>query len=389
MRSIGVVSTSRADYTGYRPLLKALQADPEIDLKLYVSGMHLSPEFGMTVALIEKDGLEVAERIEVLLSSDTPEGIAKSTGVGLIGFGQAFARSRPDILVVMGDRYEMFAAAAAALPFKVPIAHIGGGDVTQGAMDDALRHSMTKLSHLHFVSTEAYARRLIQLGEEPARVIVSGEPALDEIVCAPQLAPEELKLRFGIDVGRAFLLVTFHPVTLEYEQAEAQAEELLAALDAAGFSVIFTMPNADTAGRVIRIKIQRWVKSHPGQGTMVENFGPDGYASVLRRAVAVVGNSSSGLIEAPSFKVPTVNIGNRQAGRIRAASVIDAGCERAEILEAIQKAASAEFRESLGSLVNPYANPANSAVKTIANALKRVELGDSLVKKRFRDLGVS
>ena len=389
MRSIGVVSTSRADYTGYRPLLKALQADPEIDLKLYVSGMHLSPEFGMTVALIEKDGLEVAERIEVLLSSDTPEGIAKSTGVGLIGFGQAFARSRPDILVVMGDRYEMFAAAAAALPFKIPIAHIGGGDVTQGAMDDALRHSMTKLSHLHFVSTEAYARRLIQLGEEPARVIVSGEPALDEIVCAPQLAPEELKLRFGIDVGRAFLLVTFHPVTLEYEQAEAQAEELLAALDAAGFSVIFTMPNADTAGRVIRIKIQRWVKSHPGQGTMVENFGPDGYASVLRRAVAVVGNSSSGLIEAPSFKVPTVNIGNRQAGRIRAASVIDAGCERAEILEAIQKAASAEFRESLGSLVNPYANPANSAVKTIANALKRVELGDSLVKKRFRDLGVS
>jgi len=389
MRSIGVVSTSRADYTGYRPLLKALQADPEIDLKLYVSGMHLSPEFGMTVALIEKDGLEIAERIEVLLSSDTPEGIAKSMGVGLIGFGQAFARSRPDILVVMGDRYEMFAAAAAALPFKVPIAHIGGGDVTQGAMDDALRHSMTKLSHLHFVSTEAYARRLIQLGEEPARVIVSGEPALDEIVCAPQLAPEELKLRFGIDVGLAFLLVTFHPVTLEYEQAEAQAEELLAALDAAGFSVIFTMPNADTAGRVIRIKIQRWVKSHPGQGTMVENFGPDGYASVLRRAVAVVGNSSSGLIEAPSFKVPTVNIGNRQAGRIRAASVIDAGCERAEILEAIQKAASAEFRESLGSLVNPYANPANSAVKTIANALKRVELGDSLVKKRFRDLGVS
>ena len=387
MRTIGVVTTSRADYTAYRPLLKALKADPEIALKLYVSGTHLSPEFGMTVGVIENDGFEIAERIEIMLSSDTPEGIAKSMGVALIGFGQAFTRNCPDILVVLGDRYEMLSAALAALPFKIPVAHIGGGDLTQGAIDDALRHSMTKLSHLHFVSTEASARRVIQLGEDPSRVIVTGEPALDEILSAPLLSPEELKLGFelDIDIDQPFLLVTFHPATLEYEQAESQVDELLAALDEAQLPVIFTMPNADTAGRVIAARMQHWIELHPGKSAMVENFGPDAYHSVLRRAVAVVGNSSSGLIEAPSFKVPTVNIGIRQAGRTRAASVIDVSCERGEILAAIRKAASGEFRSSLESVVNPYASATNSAVATIADTLKRVPLGDSLVQKKFRD----
>jgi len=385
MRTIGVVTTSRADYTAYRPLLKALKADPKIDMKLYVSGTHLSPEFGMTVGVIENDGFEIAERIEIMLSSDTPEGIAKSMGIALIGFGQAFTRNCPDILVVLGDRYEMLSAALAALPFKIPVAHIGGGDLTQGAIDDALRHSMTKLSHLHFVSTEASARRVIQLGEDPSRVIVTGEPALDEILRVPQLSSEELKPRFAINIDQPFLLVTFHPVTLEYEHTEKQIDELLAALDEAQLPVIFTMPNADTAGRIIAARMQQWTESHPGKGTMVENFGPDAYHSVLRRAVAVVGNSSSGLIEAPSFKVPTVNIGIRQAGRIRAASVIDVPCERGEILAAIRKAASEEFRNSLKSVVNPYACATNSAVATIADTLKRVPLGDSLVQKKFRD----
>jgi len=351
--------------------------------------MHLSPEFGMTVRVIENDGFEITERIEMLLSSDTPEGIAKSMGLALIGFGQAYTRSRPDILVVLGDRYEMLAGALAALPFKIAVAHIGGGDVTQGAIDDSLCHCMTKLSHLHFVSTEGYGRRVIQLGEDPERVIVSGEPALDGILGAPQIAPEELKQRFGIDVEQPFLLVTFHPVTLEYEQAERQVEELLAALHEAQFPVIFTMPNADTAGRIIADKMQRWIELHLGKGKMVENLGPDAYHSVLRRAVAVVGNSSSGLIEAPSFKVPMVNVGNRQAGRIRAANVIDVACERGEILEAIRKAASGEFHDSLASVVNSYANPTNSAVETIRDALKRVKLDDSLVQKKFRDQSAS
>lgn len=389
MRSIGVVTTSRADYSDYRPLLKAFQADPQISTKLYVSGMHLSPEFGLTVRLIENDGIEISERVEMLLSSDTPEAIAKSIGLGLIGFGQVFSRNRPDILFVLGDRYEMLAAALAALPFKIPVAHLCGGELTQGAIDDALRHSITKLSHLHFTSTEDHARRVIQLGENPDRVFVSGEPVLDNILSAPQLTAKELHSRFGVDVERPFLLVTFHPVTLEYEQTEWQINELLTALDLAHFPVIFTMPNADTAGRIIATRIQRWIQSHPGMGEKVDNFGPDAYHSVLRHAVAIVGNSSSGILEAPSFKVPAVNIGIRQQGRTRAASVIDVGCNRADILAAIHKAASSDFRKSLEGLVNPYASRTNSAVSTIMNVLKHVELDNSLLQKRFHDLPIS
>jgi UDP-hydrolysing UDP-N-acetyl-D-glucosamine 2-epimerase len=386
LRSIGVVTTSRADYSCYRPLLNAFQADPEISPKLYVSGTHLSPEFGMTVRSVEADGIEIVERVEMLLSSDTPEAIAKSMGLGLIGFGQAFSRYRPEILIVLGDRYEMHAATLAALPFKIPIAHISGGELTEGAIDDALRHSITKLSHLHFTATEAYARRVIQLGEDPKRVFVSGEPTLDHISTAPRLTPEELRKRFGIDVERPFLLVTFHPVTLEYEDVERQIDELLAALDQAGFAVIFTMPNADTAGRIITARIRQWIQSHPGVGDLVDNFGSEAYHSVLCRAIAVVGNSSSGIIEAPSFKVPAINVGIRQAGRIRAESVIDVGNERAEILAAIRKAASSEFRSSLQSLVSPYASKTNSAVSTIVDVLKRVELDNALLHKKFYDL---
>ncbi len=386
MRSIGVVTTSRADYTAYRPLLKAFEADPDLSLKLYVSGTHLSPEFGLTVRFIENDGIEISERVEMLLSSDTPEAIAKSIGLGLIGFGQAFSGYKPDILVVLGDRYEMLAAALAALPFKIPVAHLSGGELTQGAIDDALRHCITKLSHLHFTATEAYAHRVIQLGEDPNRVFVSGEPTLDHVLTVPQLTSKELHDRFGINVERPFLLVTFHPVTLEYEQVEWQIDELLAALDQVRLFVIFTMPNADTAGRIIRTRIRQWVESHFGRSETVDNFGAEAYHSVLRRAVAVVGNSSSGIIEAPSFKIPAVNIGIRQAGRIRAANVIDVGHHRADILAAIQKAASSEFRESLESLTNPYASKTNSAVLTIKSALKSVELGNALLQKKFYDL---
>jgi UDP-N-acetylglucosamine 2-epimerase (non-hydrolysing)/GDP/UDP-N,N'-diacetylbacillosamine 2-epimerase (hydrolysing) len=348
--------------------------------------MHLSPEFGLTVRFIENDGIEISERVEMLLSSDTPEAIAKSIGLGLIGFGQAFGKYKPDILVVLGDRYEMLAAALAALPFNIPVAHLSGGELTQGAMDDALRHCITKLSHLHFTATEAYAHRVIQLGEDPNRVFVSGEPVLDHVLTEPQLTPKGLRDRFGIDVERPFLLVTFHPVTLEYEQVEWQIDELLAALDQVRFFVIFTMPNADTAGRIIRARIRQWVESHFERGEMVDNFGAEAYHSVLRRAVAVVGNSSSGIIEAPSFKVPAVNIGIRQAGRIRAANVIDVGHHRADILTAIQRAASSKFRESLESLTNPHASKTNSAVSTIKSVLKSVELGKALLQKKFYDL---
>lgn len=386
MRTVGVVTTSRADYSAYRPLLKALQTDAGISLKLYVSGMHLVPEFGSTVRHIENDGFEITERIEVLTSSDSPEGIAKAIGLGLIGFGQAFSRYRPDILVVLGDRFEMLAAALAALPFKIPVAHLCGGELTQGAIDDALRHSLTKLSHLHFTSTEIYRQRVIQLGEEPGRVIVSGETTLDDILTAPQLTAEELRRRFGIDVEHPFLLVTIHPVTLEYEKTEWQVGELLAALDQVSLPVIFTMPNADTAGRIIAAHIRQWVSANAHRGVIIHNFGAEAYHSVLRRAAAVVGNSSSGLTEAPSFKIPVVNIGIRQEGRIRAANVIDTGNRRTEITAAIQKATSGEFRKSLASMTNPYASKTNSAVATILAALKQVDLNHLFVQKKFYDL---
>ena len=232
MRNIGLVSVARSDYGLSRPIMARIEADPNLRLHLIAAGMHLAPEFGLTVREIEADGFEIGERIEMLLSSDSPEGISKSIGLGTIGFAQAFGRFRPDILVVMGDRYEMFAAALAALPFKIPLAHIHGGELTQGAFDDALRHAMTKLSHLHFVSTDEYARRVIQLGEEPWRVTVSGAPSLDNLKGLQLMGAAELASGFGLDFQTPPLIVTFHPVTLEYEQTERQIDELLAALKA-------------------------------------------------------------------------------------------------------------------------------------------------------------
>jgi UDP-hydrolysing UDP-N-acetyl-D-glucosamine 2-epimerase len=381
LRSVGVVTTSRADYGIYLPLLKALRADPSIALKVFVSGTHLSPEFGLTVRSIEADEFEIADRIEVILSSDTPQAIAKSMGLGLMGFGQSFTKYRPDILVVLGDRYEMLAAVLAALPFKIPVAHLAGGELTEGAIDDSLRHCISKLSHLHFTATREYAVRVIQLGEDPRRVFVSGAMALDNILTAPRLSAEELNRRFGIDVEQPFLLVTFHPVTLEFERAEWQVQELLAALEGAAFPVVFTMPNADTAGRIVAANIRRWVHSHPA--IAIDNLGLEAYHSVMCRAAAVVGNSSSGIVEAPSLKTPVVNIGTRQAGRIRARNVIDVGYEHGEILDAIRSATSHEFRNSLQTLINPYTSETDSAVATILQVLKNTPLGDALVRKRF------
>jgi len=386
MRTISVVTVARSDYGIYLPLLRRIQADPDLWLYLIVAGMHLSPEFGLTVKAIEADGFEIGERVEMLLSSDTPVGIAKSMGLGTIGFAQAYARFRPDILVVLGDRFEMHAAALAALPFKIPVAHIHGGETTQGVIDDALRHSMTKLSHLHFVSTQEYARRVIQLGEEPWRVIVSGAPSLDNLRVVRLLTREELAVRFGLHLDETpFLLVTFHPVTLEYEQTEWQVTELLAALEACGLPVVFTMPNADTSGRTIAHMIGEFIATH-SSAQAVDNLGTQGYFSMIALAAAMVGNSSSGIIEAPSFKLPVVNIGTRQHGRVRAANVTDVGYERAEIVEGIRTAVQPEFRESLRELVNPYGS--GQASDKIVERLKEVVLNDRLVTKRFCDVPV-
>ncbi len=383
MKTIAVVTTSRADYGMLLPVLREIKADPELELQLLVSGMHLSPIFDMTVRLIEANGFEIAERVEMLLSSDTPEGVSKSIGLGIIGFAQVFARTRPDILVVLGDRFEMYAAAVAALPFNIPVAHIHGGDVTQGAIDDALRHSMTKLSHLHFVATETYARRVAQLGEEPWRIKVCGETSLDNLRTIKFLTKEELKSQYGIPVEPKPLLVTYHPVTLEYGQAEWQISELLAALQKFSLPVIFTMPNADMGNNIIRQKIAEHKQSNFNVWCL-ENMGTQGYFSLMHLAAAMIGNSSSGIVEAPSFKLPVVNIGSRQKGRIRAANVIDVGYDRNEIISGIEKAISEEFRNTLQDLVSPFGD--GHAADRIVEGLRSVQINSSLLKKRFIDL---
>ena len=382
MRTIGVVPTSPAVSGIYLPLLRRLHTDPDLGLYLLVAGMHLMPEFGMTVHAIEADGFEIADRIETPLSSDAPEGITRSMGQGLLGFADTYARLRPDILVVLGDRFEMHAAALAALPFKIPVAHLYGGELTQGAIDDSLRHCITKLSHLHFVSTAEYARRVIQLGENPDSVVVAGALGLDNLNGIHILGPRELEARFGLRLDSPPLLVTFHPVTLEFERTEWQARELLAALESSGYPVIFTLPNADTKGRTIIRLIKEYVKCH-SHAQMVDNLGTQGYFS-MKVAAAMVGNSSSGILEAPSFQLPVVNIGSRQRGRLRADNVIDVGYDRNDILAGIRRAVQPGFCESLKNKANPYCR--GNAAERIATRLKSVVLDDTLVIKRFHDI---
>ncbi len=383
MRTIGVVTVSRSDYGIYLPVLRKLQADPELRLYLTVAGTHLSPEFGLTVKAIEADGFEIAERVEMLLSSDTPEGIVKSMGLGVIGYAQGYARFRPDILLVLGDRFEMHAAALAALPFKIPVAHIHGGEITQGAIDDALRHSITKLSHLHFVATEEYGRRVMQMGEEPWRVIVSGAPSLDNLKDIQLLSRQELEGLLGVRLDKNPLLVTYHPVTLEYERTEWQVGELLRALEVFDLPIIFTFPNADVSGRVIVQMIESFTKKY-ARAQLVENLGTQGYFSVMALAAAMVGNSSSGIVEAASFKLPVVNIGTRQKGRIREKNVLDVGYSRAEIHVAIAKAVSPDFRAGLKDLINPYGD--GHAAERIVRKLRETKPGDELLMKGFYNM---
>jgi UDP-N-acetylglucosamine 2-epimerase (non-hydrolysing)/GDP/UDP-N,N'-diacetylbacillosamine 2-epimerase (hydrolysing) len=386
LRTIGVVTVGRSDYGIYLPILRRIRADPELRLHLIVAGAHLVSKFGRTVNAIQADGFEIGERVEMLLASDSPEGIAKSIGIGVMGFAQAFARFRPDILLVLGDRFEMYAAVLAALPFNIPVAHIHGGEVTQGAMDDALRHSLTKLSHLHFVSTPEYARRVAQLGEEPWRITVSGAPSLDNLRSMALPTREQLETQFGFRLQPAPLLVTFHPVTLEFEQTEWQIGELMAALAELRLPVIFTMPNADTRNDIIRQYIAEYVHAHP-LAWSVENFGTQNYFGIMQFAAAMVGNSSSGIIEAPSFKLPVVNIGTRQSGRVRAANVVDVGYARDEIVAGVQRAIAPEFRERLRDLANPYGD--GHAAEQIVAGLKSAALDDRLIRKTFCDIGVA
>ncbi|MDA0735395.1 MAG: UDP-N-acetylglucosamine 2-epimerase [Chloroflexi bacterium] len=377
-----MVTTSRADYGIFLPVLRQIQADPALHLHLLVTGTHLSPQFGLTSQVIQDDGFEIAEKIEMLVSSDTPEGMVKSMGLGLIGLSQAYSRKRPDILLVLGDRFEMHGAALAALPFKIPVAHIHGGELTAGAIDDSLRHSITKLSHLHFVSTDEYRQRVIQLGEEPWRVITSGAPGLDNLHNLRLLSRTEIESFYHLKLAEQFLLVTYHPVTLEFEQTQEQVEQLLHSLRQVGLPIVFTGTNADTGGRIIRSLISQFVDAYP-QAQMIENLGTQGYFSLMNQAIAMVGNSSSGIIEAPSIGLPVVNIGTRQQGRIRSKNVIDVGYGSDEIVAGIKQAIAPEFRAGIAGVPNLYGN--GQASEIIVRHLKKVSLDHRLISKQFVD----
>ncbi len=382
-RTIGVVTTARSDYGIYRPVLRAIEAEETLRLQLFVGGMHLAPQYGMTVRTIEADGFEIVARVEMLMD-DSPEGIAKSMSRGVGGFAEAYAKNRPDLLVVLGDRFEMLAAAVTALPFNIPLAHIHGGESTEGLIDEAIRHSLTKMSHLHFVSTETYARRVIQMGEEPARVVVSGAPSLDNLREVQLLGVEEINERFGLALAPPFVLVTHHPVTLEPEKTAAQIDDLVAALDAMPeFGVLFTYPNADTESRKIIERIETFCAKNP-RAKIAVNLGTQGYFSVMSHAAAMVGNSSSGIIEAASFQLPVVNIGKRQRGRVTGKNVLHVGASYDEILAGIRQATSSECRNALADLKNPYGD--GHASGRIVQKLRAVELGSELLMKRFHNL---
>ncbi len=376
------MTVGRSDYGLYVPILRRIQQEPTLRLQLFVSGMHLSPEFGRTIETIEADGFEIDERIEMLLSSDTPAAIAKSMGIGTQGFAQAYARRRPDVLLVLGDRFEMHSAVVAALPFKMPIAHIHGGESTEGLIDEAIRHSITKMSHLHFVSAEPYARRVVQMGEEPWRVTVTGAPGLDNLRHVPLLTRAEVERQLGIPVARA-LLVTYHPVTLEFEQLERQVKELLIALEGADREVIFTYPNADTRGRTIVGLIRDFV-DHNGRARLFVNLGTQMYFSLMTHVAAMVGNTSSGIVEAASFKLPVVNVGNRQRGRLQTRNIVNVGYDHDDILAGIRKVLAPEFRAGLADLVNPYGD--GHAAERIVTRLAETALDDRLLLKRFHDV---
>lgn len=382
MRTIGIVTVARSDYGIYLPILRKIEAEPKLRLKLIVGGSHLLPQFGRTVREIEADGFKPAAKASFLLPSDSPQSIAKSLGQGVIAFARTYVDVRPDILVVLGDRFEMFAAVAAALPLRIPVAHIHGGELTRGAIDDSMRHAMTKLSHLHFVATREYARRVAQLGEESWRIVVSGAPALDNLRHMQFLELEQVNEKYGLQVKKPFLLATFHPVTLEYDQTRSQAGHFFSALARAGLPVVFTMPNADMGGQVIRKLINEFIRARPNC-CVVENLGTQAYFSLMKTASAMVGNSSSGIIEAPSFRLPVVNVGTRQAGRVRSANVIDVGCSEAAIMAGIRRAISPAFYLSLKALRNPYCRA--NAADIIVNRLKTVLLDTRLMMKKFVD----
>jgi UDP-N-acetylglucosamine 2-epimerase (non-hydrolysing)/GDP/UDP-N,N'-diacetylbacillosamine 2-epimerase (hydrolysing) len=380
-RRICFVTGSRAEYGLLSPVMDAVRREPSLRLQLVVTGTHLAPQFGLTVREIEADGFPIEAKVDLELEGDTAGAVTRSLGRGVMGFAGALERIRPDLIVVLGDRYEILAAAQAALIARIPVAHIAGGDVTEGAFDDAIRHSITKLAHIHFVTNDDAARRVRQLGEDPQNIHTVGSPGIDAIRKVKLLDRAALEQDLAFSFQKRNLLVTFHPVTLDRQPSSEQFQELLSAIDMLGneVGVIFTLPNADPDNKAISELIDRYTADHQ-HAKAFASLGQVRYLSTLARVDAVVGNSSSGLYEAPSFKKPTVNIGDRQKGRLQASSVINCRPEARDIERAVREA----FTRDCSGAVNPYGD-GNSAERIVA-VFKAVPDYTALLKKRFFDL---
>jgi len=377
-RKIAVVTSSRADYSHLYWPLRDLCASPTVDLQIVAMGPHLSPEFGHTVREIEKDAFPIAARVECLLSSDTDVGMAKTIGVATLGLADVFAQMRPDLLLLIADRYEMLAPASVALALRIPIAHIEGGEISEGAIDDAVRNALTKMSHIHFTSTQAARQRVIAIGEEAWRVHRAGAPSLDHLRRSAHLSREELSSRLGLDLTNPPVLVAYHPVTLA-QDTTGESDALFAALNETRGQLIFCYPNADAGSRSL-IEHTKTFLAARGHGKLFTNLDAITYWSLLRQAKMLIGNSSSGIMETASFALPTVNIGIRQQGRERAANVLDAPAEAAAIRGAVEKAGSPEFRKSLDGMINPYGD--GHASGKIVEVLTTAPLGSELLIKR-------
>tara|TARA_B100000315_G_scaffold260430_1_gene321745 strand:+ start:7310 stop:8470 length:1161 start_codon:yes stop_codon:yes gene_type:complete len=383
-RKICVVTGSRAEYGLLYWLMKFINHEPKLDLQIIATGMHLSPEFGLTYKEIEKDGFQINQKVEMLLSADTPSAISKSTGLGLIGFADAFAESKPDIIILLGDRFEIFSAAIAATFARIPIAHISGGETTLGAFDESIRHSITKMAWWHFTGAEEYKKRVIQLGENPNRVFLVGGLGVDVIKKSKLLSKKDLRERIALEFGPKNLLVTFHPVTLEKDTSKKHFQELLDTLDKLDdINIIFTEPNADSYSRIIKQMIDDFVLKHNNRSISFTSMGHLNYLSTLQFVDGTVGNSSSGLAEAPTFKIGTINIGDRQKGRLKAKSVIDCKPTKESIKQAIETLYSKDFQNVLPFVGDPYGE--GNATEKIMEVLQDTKLPEDL-KKEFYNL---
>ena len=387
MRKICIITGTRAEYGLLYWLMKEVDADKELELQIIATGMHLSPEFGNTYQQIEKDGFVINKKVDMLLSSDSEVGISKSMGLGMIGFADAFNDLKPDLTVVLGDRFEIFSAVSAAMIAKIPVAHLHGGETTEGAFDEYIRHSITKMSHLHFTATEEYKNRVIQLGEHPDRVFNVGGMGIENIERLQLQSRGEFEKSIDFKLNKQNILVTFHSVTLENATAKEQFQELLDAIDELEeANIIFTKANSDTDGRIINQMIDNYVSKNSDKSVGFTSLGQVRYLSALQYVDAMVGNSSSGLLEAPSFKIGTINIGDRQKGRIKADSVIDCLPDKTSIKNAFNMLYSKEFQSVTKTSENPYGD--DCASKTIVKIIKQTNF-DDILKKSFFDIKFS